>query len=411
MKFVAVFIALSGPLNAELLAHVQTTKGTVDVVLQYDKAPQAVANFITLVQGTRGHLNPLTGAIAYTPYYIGEKFFRVLNDPSFKIAQTGSGTGTNSGGPGYAFKDEFSATLTHVPYVLSMANSGPNSNGSQIFFTGNATIPSLDNVHTVFGLITEPASRAVIDAIHTAGSGGSTITGITFSRTDAAAIAFNELAQNLPTLAQPNGHLAVTLGTSAVWNFTPAISTGAIFRTFRSSTLASGSWSELHSARQHVGIGAALSFPAVLTAPLDNASASKAFYNLTVANHPGSVAPSTLANRTVLIPLVGGTYTYVFDASGVAGTTTYTPITGAPFGGPFITVNPNNGNALAPTTDAHSVGFVADTLFINPRYLWIKVGCNSATNALVTGRHSSSRYIGGSNPWAPEGTGSATISR
>ena len=138
VKSFILLIAAACPLHAALLAHFQTTQGAVTAELQYTKAPQAVANFITLSQGTRKRLNVATGVVTNAPFYIGEKFFRVINDSTFKIAQTGSGNGTNAGGgPGYTFRDEFDPTLTHVPYVLSMANSGPNSNGSQIFFTGN----------------------------------------------------------------------------------------------------------------------------------------------------------------------------------------------------------------------------------------------------------------------------------
>ena len=191
VRFVVTLVALISPLQAELLAHFQTSLGNVVVELQHQKAPQAVANFITMAEATRTRIHPITGAVIRSPLYIGEKFFRVVNDANFKIAQTGSGTGTNSGGPGFTFRDEFDPTLTHVPYVLSMANSGPNTNGSQIFFTGNSSPHHLDNVHTIFGLIPDPASRTVIDAIIAAGSGGSTITGLTFSRTDAAAVAFN----------------------------------------------------------------------------------------------------------------------------------------------------------------------------------------------------------------------------
>ncbi len=408
MKFVLLLLVFACPLQAELLATVQTTQGNVVVVLQYDKAPQAVANFMTLAQGSRNHLDPITGAISKAPYYIGEKFFRVLNNPGFKIAQTGSGTGTNSGGPGFTFKDEFSVALTHVPYVLSMANSGPDTNGSQIFFTGNVSIADLNNVHTIFGLVTDPPSRGVIDAILAAGNNGSTITGITFSRTDAAAIAFNQHAQNLPEVTCPGGYLTVNPGVSSTWHFGQAMSTGAVFRAFRSTTMATGSWSELTAARQHVGIAAPGVVPSVDTAALDGATEPSAFYNLSVARHPGAVAPSTLASRTVNIPLSSGVLTYAFDASGAAGTTTYAPASGAPIIGPFTTINPYTGDPQSPSTDAHSFYLVADTPALSPRQLWFKIGCDSATGTLITGRHSTQYYY---YEWLTFGSGPLTISR
>ena len=408
MRFVVILIALISPLQAELLAQFQTSLGNVVVELQYQKAPQAVANFITLAEATRTRIHPLTGAVIRSPLYIGEKFFRVVNDPSFKIAQTGSGTGTNSGGPGFAFRDEFDPTLTHVPYVLSMANSGPNTNGSQIFFTGNTSIPSLNNVHTIFGLITDSASRSVIDAILAAGSGGSTITGLTFSRTDAAAIAFDEHAQRLPVVSSPGGYLTVNAGVSAAWHLSPAMTTGAIFHAFRSTTLATGSWSELASARLHVGLSPTLIAPSVDSALLDNAAAPKAFYNLCVVQHPDSVAPSTLANRTVTTALGNNSLAFAFDTSGGAGTMTYTPAVGSATGGTFVTVNPNTGLPSPPTSDGHSIMFTADSVGFNIRYFWVKSGCDTATNTTISCRHSTQTYNFG---WQPFASGSATISR
>ncbi len=408
MKFTALLILLANPSQAEILANFQTSRGTVVVELQYDKAPQAVANFITLAEATRTRIHPVTGAVIRSPLYIGEKFFRVINDSGFKIAQTGSGTGTNSGGPGFTFKDEFHATLTHAPYVLSMANSGPNTNGSQIFFTGNTSIPSLNNIHTVFGLITNPASRTVIDAILAAGNDGSTITGLTFSRTDAAAIAFNEQAQNLPVVTCPSGNLTVSAGVSSTWNFSQPMTTGAVFHSFRSTTMTTGSWSELASARKHVGLSAPPLSPTVVSTVLDSATAPKGFYNNYLAQHPDSVAPSTLANRSVTIPLGSNSLTFAFDLSGVAGITTYTPASGAPFGGAFTTVNPNTGLPSSPISDAHNIVFTVDTPTLNPRYFWVKAGCDSATNTTISCHHSTQTY---NFSWQPFATGSATITR
>lgn len=412
MKAAILLIALACPLRAELVATIQTSQGSVAAVLQFDKAPQAVANFITLAQATRNRVDPATGAVLKAPLYIGEKFYRVVNDTSFKIAQTGSGTGTNSGGPGFSFKDEFNATLTHVPYVLSMANSGPNTNGSQIFFTGNSTIPSLDNVHTVFGLVTDAASRGVIDAIHAAGNGGTTITGITFSRSDPAALAFDELAQGLPEVTRPDGYLTVIPGESATWYLAQVMSTGTVFSAFRSNTLATGSWLALASARQHVGNAAPQTEPVVELVLLDDASAPSAYYNLALARHPGALAPSTMANRTVKIPLGGNDLTYVFDASGAAGTTTYTPAVGAPIVGPFTSVSPFDGLPQAPSSDAHNIVFTADTPVLGPRYLWIKIGCDSTTTTTLTGHHSTQYYDDRySHSWQFFAKGSVTISR
>ena len=124
VKFAVILIALAGPLHAELFAVFQTSLGNVEVALQYDKAPQAVANFITLAEGSRPWVDPITGRIRTEPFYNGIKIHRTSNTSSFKFAQGGSPKGDGSDGPGYTFKDEFTSPLTHVPYVLSMANAG-----------------------------------------------------------------------------------------------------------------------------------------------------------------------------------------------------------------------------------------------------------------------------------------------
>jgi peptidyl-prolyl cis-trans isomerase A (cyclophilin A) len=397
-----LLIASSAATHAALIAHVATDRGTIVVELQHDSAPQAVANFMTLAQGSRNRLDPSTGAVIDTPLYVGEKFFRVVNDSAFKIAQTGSGTGTNSGGPGFTFKDEFDPALTHVPYVLSMANGGPNTNGSQIFFTGNATIPSLNKVHTVFGLVTDALSRAVIDAIHSAGNNGTTITGITFERSDPAAVAFDEHAQNLPTLTRPGGSLSVTRNFAATWNLDPALGSGSIFRAFRSTTL-NGDWSELGSARRHVGIGEPQDPSLLSTAPLDSAASARAFYHLSVAHHPGAVAPSHLISRTAHIKFGTESISYAFDSSGAGGTATYTPATGIPSAFPF--------SSLSNSSGGHDHSFVADNGAAGPliRYLLIKIGCDTTTSTHISGRHSTSSWTGFG--WQPAGSGPATITR
>ena len=118
-------------------ATIETTKGTIVIELYKDEAPKTVANFIKL---------------AKQGFYDGIIFHRVI--PGFMI-QTGDPTGTGRGGPGYTFEDEFSPNLTHDgPGVVSMANAGPNTNGSQFFITLAAT-PWLNGKHAIFGRVIE----------------------------------------------------------------------------------------------------------------------------------------------------------------------------------------------------------------------------------------------------------------
>ena len=321
MRFFLLPLALMASAHAELLAHFATTQGNITVLLQHEKAPLAVANFITLAQGTRSRIDQATGALTIKPLYTGERFFRVINGDSgntdFKIAQTGSGTGTNSGGPGYTFRDEFHPSLTHASYVLSMANSGPNSNGSQIFFTGNTPIPHLDNVHTIFGLVPEPSSRATVDAILAAGNNGTTITGVTFSRTDPAALAFDEHAQRLPVCLPAGGHLTVDRGIEARYQLAGPQPAGSIIQGYRSTDLVD--WSRLRESYQEAGA----SGTDFIT--LDDATLSAAFYHLSVTIYPDTLGPASTANRTLEIKLVGETqmFTFQFNATGTGGTAKY----------------------------------------------------------------------------------------
>ena len=127
------------------VATIQTKRGTIRIQLHEDKVPKTVANFVKL---------------ANRSFYDGLKFHRVLSD--FMI-QAGCPKGTGSGGPGYSFDDEFHPELKHTgPGVLSMANAGPNTNGSQFFITHVAT-PHLDGKHSVFGQVIE--GQDIVDTI------------------------------------------------------------------------------------------------------------------------------------------------------------------------------------------------------------------------------------------------------
>jgi cyclophilin family peptidyl-prolyl cis-trans isomerase/FKBP-type peptidyl-prolyl cis-trans isomerase len=134
-------------LGSGLFAEFATTKDTMVVELFYKKAPLTVANFVALAEGTHPKL---ADSLKGIPFYNGTIFHRVINE--FMI-QGGDPSGTGMGKPGYTFGDEFDESLKHdKPGVLSMANSGPATNGSQFFITEVPT-PWLDNKHSIFGQI------------------------------------------------------------------------------------------------------------------------------------------------------------------------------------------------------------------------------------------------------------------
>ncbi|MFD0762395.1 peptidylprolyl isomerase [Lutibacter aestuarii] len=139
-----------------LYAKFNTSKGEIIVNLEFKKTPGTVGNFVALAEGNLENNSKPQG----TPYYNGLKFHRVIAD--FMI-QGGCPLGTGTGSPGYSFDDEFHPELKHdSPGILSMANSGPASNGSQFFITHVAT-PWLDNKHTVFGKVVE--GQDVVDSV------------------------------------------------------------------------------------------------------------------------------------------------------------------------------------------------------------------------------------------------------
>ena len=135
-------------LQPGVYAHFTTSEGDFTVHLFDQEAPKTVANFVGLADGTKAWTDPKTGQPAKRPYYNGLIFHRIID--GFMI-QGGCPLGNGTGGPGYKFADEFSPKLRHSKAgILSMANSGPNTNGGQFFITLGPT-PHLDNVHSIFG--------------------------------------------------------------------------------------------------------------------------------------------------------------------------------------------------------------------------------------------------------------------
>ena len=165
-------------MNNGIYAKFNTTKGEILVNLEFEKTPGTVGNFIALAEGNLENEAKPQG----TPYYNGLKFHRVI--PDFMV-QGGCPQGTGTGNPGYSFDDEFHPDLKHDrPGILSMANSGPATNGSQFFITHVPT-DWLDNKHTVFGNVVE--GQEIVDSV----SQGDTLDSIEIVRVGDAAEKFN----------------------------------------------------------------------------------------------------------------------------------------------------------------------------------------------------------------------------
>ncbi|WP_018973989.1 peptidylprolyl isomerase [Rudaea cellulosilytica] len=170
-------------MSQDLQAHIKTSRGTIHIRLTPEHTPVTVANFVNLVQHK---------------FYDGLSFHRVI--PDFMI-QGGCPEGSGRGGPGYRFGDEFVSHLRHdKPGVLSMANAGPGTNGSQFFITHVVT-PWLDGKHTVFGEVLSADDQKVIDSIKQ----GDQIESITIVGDTAALFANRKV---VPLLEQWNKTLA-----------------------------------------------------------------------------------------------------------------------------------------------------------------------------------------------------------
>lgn len=291
-----------------IFAEFNTSMGSYTCRLEYALAPMACANFIGLATGQRSWLDLPSGVVKTNPFYAGTTFHRVI---AGFMNQGGSRNGQGTDGPGYSFVDEFSPSLRHDGFgVLSMANSGPDSNGSQYFITVSAQ-PQLNDVHTVFGKL-YGGSNVVYAINHVATDANDkplasvVVNNVTIQRIGAPAAAFDINAQGLPLVTNLNIKIA-KVGANVSLTFSNRLY--ADNRLYASSNLTSWTGAEL-------GIE--------IAAPVSNsitrsASAASQFFRMVQMQYPSStLAPKALLSRTLTLNFNGGwgTITITFNSTG-----------------------------------------------------------------------------------------------
>lgn len=270
------FDAIAAPTADGLFATFAIKRGDTSVgeftcQLEYTKVPRTVANFVGLAEGTKPFIDFLSGHATRRPFYNGITVHRVV--PGFVI-QAGSPKGDGSDGPGYTFPDEFDPTLRHSSAgILSMANSGLNSNGSQFFVTLEST-PWLDDVHTVFGEVVEGMN------IVTNVQQGDIIESITIIRNGVDAESFDASAHDLPVVSDANPVLTKTTSAFELSYLQPA---NAEFFVFHSDDLSI--WSRL-TGKEMYGISPVAS-PRDVTSVTTGKSAQ--FFNVARIHYPDAI--------------------------------------------------------------------------------------------------------------------------
>jgi cyclophilin family peptidyl-prolyl cis-trans isomerase len=282
-KWLVMAIGLLGLVEVRaqdgLYADFATTSGNFTCRLDFEKVPRTVANFVGLAAGERAWLEANTGLAKKSGFYDGLTFHRVV---SGFVIQGGSPKGDGTDGPGYTFRDEFDPTLRHSKAgILSMANSGPHSNGSQFFIT-LAPATHLDDVHSVFGEVT--SGMEVVNAIGNVAVDGNSkpllpviMNSVTIRRVGPAANAFDTANQGLPTVGGAAPLLAKT-GANFALQFTRALYSEYLL--YDSSDLVT--WSE-----QRVGLYVTTPPSGVLDVTTSAVDQGAHFYRVPQIAYPG----------------------------------------------------------------------------------------------------------------------------
>lgn len=307
-----------GPASAQdgLYADFATSQGNFTCQLAFQTAPRTVANFVGLAADERAWLDLPSGAANKRAFYNGLTFHRVV---SGFVIQGGSPNGNGTDGPGYTFRDEFNATLRHSKAgILSMANSGPHSNGSQFFITLAAT-SHLDDVHSVFGEVT--SGMDVVNAIGSVAvdANGKPLTpvvinSVTIRRVGAAASAFDVSSQGLPVVGGAAPRLTKTGG-----NFSLQFP-----RALYSEYWLYDSPNLLIWARQRIGLYVTAPPSGDLDVTASAIGQPNHFYRVPEIAYPGPIfTPASLAGTELRLNLTSGeTVTFAFNNAG-GGTSAY----------------------------------------------------------------------------------------
>jgi len=311
----ACLLLLAPVARGQIFADVSTTMGDFTIQLDHLNSPLTVANFMCLSEGSAPWVHHKTGLVHYdTPFYNGVSFHRVI---AGFMCQSGSPRGDGTDGPGYFFRDEADNGVSHARHSISMANSGPHSNGSQFFITDVVT-DWLDGIHAVFGAIS--AGGAVVDAINAVPTTDDEpdtpvlINLITIRRVGATAMAFDEHAQGLPLVTAPE----VTVqhdGSGATLAFTqPARSVATCFYSSDAET-----WEWL---QRYVAPTSPIKNSLDMT-PETIGRARQFFATSIVTFGPDAIFPDSILNRTLTTLITGtGTITFTFDGQGGGSYTT-----------------------------------------------------------------------------------------
>lgn len=307
--------AISAIAQDGLFVDFVTSKGDFTCQLDFENAPRTVANFVGLATGGQAWLDLNTGAVKRVPFYDGLTFHRVV---SGFVIQGGSPKGDGTDGPGYFFRDEFDPSLRHdAAGVMAMANSGPNTNGSQFYITLDAA-SSLDDSYSVFGHVV--SGLDVVQTIGTVAVDSNdkpttpvTMQSVTIRRVGAAAIAFDVGAQGLPVVGGAGPRLVMSGATQALRFERTG---GNAFLLFHGGDLST--WTR-------VDLGYC---PDTLTDDYDVTSLAgtdgRHFFRVAQVNYPGASTPGSLAGRTVHFTLLYNngpfaTLTLTPDSAGLGG--------------------------------------------------------------------------------------------